>query len=565
MKILQLDVRKIEYKPIEPELKTHESSDKKSVVLENALVLLTSIESGDTEAFASRALKDSFDFAEKNKIKTILLYPFAHLSTNLEEPQRAMNLFQYMVKEAGKSKLNVASAPFGWNKSLMIEIKGHPLAEMSRSYGKEVKEVAAAKKHERKIDTSIVRKSEFSGLPETDHRIIGERLNLFSFQEVSPGMVYWHNKGYIIFKELTKYIREKLDEYGYEEVATPIMANTALWHISGHIDHFRENMFIFDSNDQEIGLKPMNCPFAMLIFKSRARSYRDLPMRLADFDKLYRNEISGALSGLFRVRELTQDDAHIFVSENQIENEFAFLLNFVNDMYSLFGVTYKAKLSTMPDSHLGDEATWDKAQSVLESVLKKSKVKYEIKEKEGAFYGPKIDIDVKDSMGREWQCATIQLDYQLPQRFGLKYTGEDGKEHVPIVIHRVIYGSLERFIGIIIEHYKGKFPTWLSPVQVRVITISDTANGYAEKVYKAVKKEKIRVELDISDKTLDYKIRDAQNQKIPYMIILGKKEVEGKKISIRGRSGKQKLGVSEEEFIESLKKEILERKSEQMF
>ncbi len=563
MRIMQMDVNSLEFEPTEPEIKVHEASDKKRVSVKDALVLLTSIERGDSEALASKAIKDAVEFAGKNKINTIVVYPWAHLSSNLEEPQRSMNIFQYMVKEAQKSKLKVVAAPFGWTKALSMDIKGHPLAELSRSYSANAK-IAKVTKSARKADTSIVRKSDWSGLPETDHRTIAERLDLFSFQEVSPGMVYWHPNGYIPYLELQWFIREKLREYGYMEIAAPVMADTALWHLSGHIDHYRENMFIFEAGGHELGMKPMACPFSMLIFKSRARSYRELPMRLSDFDKLYRNEISGALSGLFRVREFTQDDAHLFVTEEQIEDEITSLIKLTLELYKTFGLQCALHLSTMPDSHLGTEEQWKIATGKLISALKANKVKYDIKEKEGAFYGPKIDIELKDSAGREWQCGTIQLDYQLPERFGLRYTGEDGKEHMPIVIHRTILGTLERFLAVYIEHIQGKFPTWMAPVQVRVITISEQANEYAYKVYNELKKNGIRVEADASDKTLEYKIREAQNLKIPYMIILGKKEVEGNKISVRSRSTKQKLGITLDEFVAALKEEKYERKNELM-
>lgn len=555
---MQLDVESIEYEPIEPEIKIHEPAYKKTTVIKDAVLLLVSVERGDTEAMASKAVKEAVDFAAKQKVGNVVFYPFAHLSSDLEEPQRAINLLDYMVKEAEKSKIKVYKSPFGWNKRLAFSTKGHPLAETFKSYGGGVKEKAGPQK-KRGYDVSLARKSDWAGLPEGDHRTIAERQDLFSFQEVSPGMVYWHNNGYIIFKELIRFIREKLDEYGYQEVATPIMADTALWHISGHIDHYRENMFVFEANGHELGLKPMNCPFAMLIYKSRKRSYRELPWRMADFDKLYRNEISGALSGLFRVRELTQDDAHIFLREDQVADELVSVLKLTHELYSIFGLEYKAKLSTMPDNHMGSEETWKKATEALRTALKANKVKYETKEKEGAFYGPKIDIDVKDSMGREWQCATIQLDYQLPQRFGLEYTGEDGKEHAPVVLHRVLYGSLERFIAILIEHLQGKFPTWLAPVQVRIITISEQAAKYAEDVHKRLMKAHIRAELDASDKTLDYKIREGQLHQVPYMLILGKKETEAKKVSVRSRTGKQKMGMDVDEFVSMINEEIARR------
>ncbi len=561
MKVLQFDVDDINYKAIKPEASVYDDIEEKEGGASDALVMMFAVERGDTEQTARDAVTDSIRFAEKQKIKTLVLYPFAHISSNLEGLEKSMQLFKYMrgyAKEAfqyGK----VTYAPFGWNKQLSMNIKGHPLAEQSRSYGAaQVKSAEPAKKKKR-MDLSIVRKSDFSGLPETDHRNISEKLDLFSFQEVSPGMAYWHPNGYIVFKELMKYIREKIDEYGYQEIATPAFANLALWHVSGHIDHYRENMFTFESGDDEMGLKPMNCPSTILIFKSRKWSYRDLPVRFADFDKLYRNEISGALTGLFRVRELTQDDAHIFARDDQIEPELELVLKLIKELYAKFGLEYRAKLSTMPDSHLGTEELWTKATGALTNALKANGMKFEVKDKEGAFYGPKIDFDIKDSMGREWQCATVQLDYQLPKRFDLGYTGEDGKQHMPVMIHRVIYGTLERFIGVLTEHIHGKFPTWLAPVQVRVIPISDVTNRYAEEIYEKLKHEHVRVELDASDKTLEYKIRDGQMQQIPYMIIIGKKEAEAKKITVRARSGKQKMAIALSEFVEPLKKEICER------
>lgn len=548
MQILQLDVNRIEFELVKPEASVYEKTEQKKVLIEDTLALFVSIEAGDTEAMASKSIADAVEFCGKLKKGSLLIYPFAHLSSDLEAPQRAMNLFNYMVNEAKKSSLSVEHAPFGWNKKLSLDIKGHPLAEMSRSYRKE----AVKKTEKRKADLSIVRKSDWSDVPDTDHRKIAEKLDLFSFQEVSPGMVYWHNNGYVILKELVSYIRRKITDFGYNEISTPTMANTALWHVSGHIDHYRENMFIMEANGQEVGLRPMGCPFAILVYKSKKRSYRDLPLRLAEFDKLYRNEISGALSGLFRVRELTQDDAHLFVTEEQIEKELLNLLGLVNEFYSKFGLNYKAKLSTMPDDHMGDDALWEKATSSLKNALESNGIKYEIKEKEGAFYGPKIDIDVKDSMGREWQCATIQLDYQLPERFGLGYTGEDGKEHRPVIIHRVIYGSLERFIGILIEHYQGRFPTWIAPIQAVIIPISEQTKGYGKRVFERIAGSRIRALLDDSDKTLNYKIKAAQEMKIPYMIILGKKEEDTDTISVRARDGGQSQSIKLESFLKSL-------------
>jgi threonyl-tRNA synthetase len=579
MKILQLDINSIEFQPLEPELNTYEILNedmKKKKTIRDALALFVSIEKGDTEKIGSLAIKEALESAKNLGKRIIVIYPFAHLSNNLEDPDRAMKLIKYLYNEAKKSNLEIIDAPFGWNKSLKLDIKGHPLAETLRSYSAEdeekgeikrvvnINEIKMKREKEKRIDLSLVKKSEFIGLPETDHRIIGEKLDLFSFQGVSQAMVYWHPNGWILYNELKKYIQSKLQEYGYKEISTPVLANIALWHVSGHINHYRDNMFIVKTDEDELGMKPMNCPSTMLIYKTKRWSYKELPLRLSINDWVYRREVSGALSGLFRVQQLSQDDAHIFIAEEDIEKEITQLLKLFNEVYAQFGFSYQAKLSTMPDSHLGDEKLWENATNSLKHALEANKIKYIIKEKEGAFYGPKIDFDVKDSLGRDWQLGTIQLDYQLPKRFELSYTGSDGQEHTPVVIHRAIFGSYERFIGVLIEHYKGRFPTWLAPIQAKIITISEQENNYANTIYEKCKKENIRVELDVSDKTLDYKIREAQLKLIPYMIILGKKEADNKTISVRILNGKQKLGLDIDAFISELKTEINERKNLQI-
>jgi threonyl-tRNA synthetase len=565
MKILQLDVDNITYELVKPEARVHEESGEKRVSVDDAIVMLVSVEKGDDASTAKEAMKDVSAFMAKQGRKRLVIYPFAHLSKNLLAPEEAQKILNDMLADAPEG-VEARKAPFGWNKKLGVSVKGHPLAEMSRSYGKmQGAEPAAHAKAKPPINTSIVKKSDWSGLPDTDHRTIGESLNLYSFQEVSPGMTYWHPNGYIVYKELFKYIREMLEKYGYLEIATPAFANIALWHVSGHDEHYKDNMFLFEVDGQEYGLKPMNCPSTFLVFKSKKWSYREFPVRFADFDKLYRNEISGALTGLFRVRELTQDDAHLFVMEDQIESELAMVLNMIEELYKKFNLTYKAKLSTMPDDHAGEKETWDMATAKLVKALKVNKIDYELKEKEGAFYGPKIDFDVKDSMGREWQCATVQLDYQLPKRFNLSYTGEDGAQHIPVVIHRVIYGTLERFIGVMTEHFQGKFPTWLAPVQVKVISISEQTSKYATKVYDELKSNKIRAELDAGDRSMSYKLREAIGEKVPYVVILGQKEEESKKVTVRSRSGAQKQGIELEHFLKDIKEEISNRNASAYF
>lgn len=562
MRILQLDVDSLTYELVKPESKVYEESSEKAVTVKDALVLFITVENGDGAEIAKQAVVEAVDFMNKVGRKELLIYPFAHLSNDLAEPREAMKIIDQMYQNVPKG-ISAKKAPFGWNKKLSMSVKGYPLAEQSRSYGKGKVEKKMHAEAPRQMDTSIVKKSDWSGLPENDHRTIGEKLDLYSFQEVSPGMTYWHPNGYVIYKELFKYIREKLEEYNYQEIATPAFANSVLWHVSGHFDHYKENMYFFEVEGQQYGLKPMNCPSTFLIFKSKKWSYRDFPVRFADFDKLYRNEVSGALTGLFRVREVTQDDAHIFVREDQVEEELTTVIKMVLELYAKFGLSYIAKLSTMPDSHLGEEDKWKHATEALLNAIKKNGVKYELKKGEGAFYGPKIDFDILDSQGRAWQCATVQLDYQLPARFKLEYTGEDGKQHAPVVIHRVIYGSLERFIGVLTEHYLGKFPTWIAPTQVKVMAISDKTNDYAEKIFAELKQHKIRVVLDTGDRTINYKVRGAIEEKIPYMLILGEKEKESGLVTVRNRAGKQ-TQLKLKDVISKLKEEIEGRSNAQL-
>ena len=565
MKILQLDVDNITYELVKPEARVHDESTEKRVSTDDAIALLVSVEKGDDAEIAKEAMKDVAAFMAKQGRKRLVIYPFAHLSRELSPPEEAQKILGEMLAFSPEG-IEARKAPFGWNKKLSMAIKGHPLAEQSRSYGRaQGAEPKAHAKAKPPVNTTIVRKSDWSGLPDTDHRTIGESLDLYSFQEVSPGMTYWHPNGYIIYKELFKYIREMLEKYGYLEIATPAFANIALWHVSGHDEHYKDNMFLFEVDGQEYGLKPMNCPSTFMVFKSKKWSYREFPVRFADFDKLYRNEISGALTGLFRVRELTQDDAHLFVREDQIESELTMVIKMVEELYTKFDLKYRAKLSTMPDDHAGEKETWDMATAKLVHALKINNVDYDLKEKEGAFYGPKIDFDVKDSMGREWQCATIQLDYQLPKRFNLGYTGEDGAQHTPVVIHRVIYGTLERFIGVMTEHFQGKFPTWLAPVQVKVISISEQTSGYATKVHDELKAAKIRAELDIGDRSMSYKLREAIGEKVPYTIILGQKESDAGTVTVRSRSGAQKQGMALEAFLKEIGREIADRNSKTYF
>ena len=549
----------IEYEPIKKEISLAEEAEKKKHRIEEVLVLFASVEDGDNEKIAMQAVEEVKEFLKNLKVNKILIYPFAHLSSKLAKPEDALKVVKEMEAQAKKLKIEVYRAPFGWNKALAIKVKAHPLAEQSKEFSSE-KKVVAKVQREIKNPMVLIKRSDFSGLSEKDHRIIGEQLDLFSFQEVGPGMVFLHPKGVILKDILIDFWKKEHKKRGYQEISAPILLNNAVWQVSGHMDHFKENMFFSEIEGQKFGLKPMNCASAILVFKSKSRSYRDLPLRISELGLVHRNELSGVLSGLFRVRAFIQDDAHIFVDEKHLEQEIVSVIDLVKYFYDIFGFEYSFEISGKPESAMGDPKVWKKAEAILEKVLKELKIKYKKNPSEGAFYGPKVDFHIKDSMGRKWQLATVQVDFFMPERFNAKYIGEDGKEHIPIIIHRVIYGALERFIGILVEHYQGKFPVWLSPVQVRVISISDDNVKYAKKVAEELQEKEIRVEDDFEAHKLEYKIREAQLQKIPFLIIIGSKEEKANKISIRDRNGKIRHDIELQDFIKELQERIEAKK-----
>ena len=561
MKILQMHADFIEYTPVKKEIRSAENIEPRTVREDDTVVLFTAFEQGDDAELVKKAVAESKDFLGKLGTKRVLIYPFAHLSQSLAPPSDALALLLEMEKEAENAGLEVKRAPFGWTKALQIKVKGHPLAEMSRSYSHgAAAPQSVPPKHRKEMTAEAamarLRRSDFVNLPETDHRVIGERLDLFSFQEVSPGMVYWHDKGLTVRNVLIEFLRSELRMQGYQEVSTPTLANTALWMVSGHSEHYKDNMFLTMLGDEEMGLKPMNCPSTFLVYKSRKWSFRELPVRYATFDPLYRNELSGVASGLFRVKSLMQDDAHIIATEEQAEGELSRMLDLMERVYGVFGLEFKVKISTRPDDYMGSDEEWKRATDTLIHVVKSRGRKYEIKEKEGNFYSPKIDVDIRDSLGREWQCGTFQLDLQMPKRFKLAYTGSDGKEHTPVVLHRTILGSLERFMGVMLEHYRGVLPVWLSPVQARVIPLSDDHVEYAKNVLGAIANGGVRAEGDYASGTMGAKIRDAQLQKIPYMLVVGKKEQESGTVAVRTRAGEQKFGVKVEDFVTQVRAEV---------
>ena len=385
-----------------------------------------------------------------------------------------------------------------------------------------------------------------------DHKKLGKELGLFMMSPEGPGFPFFLPKGMVVRNILEDFWRKIHRENGYVEIKTPMILNEELWHRSGHWDHYKENMYTTKIDDTDYGIKPMNCPGGMLVYKNDLHSYKELPIRAGELGLVHRHEKSGELNGLFRVRCFTQDDAHIFCMPEQIEKEVSDLIKLINKIYKeTFGFDYTIELSTRPDDSMGSDELWELAESTLKKVLVDLNMPYELNEGDGAFYGPKIDFHIKDCLGRDWQCGTIQLDFQMPERFDLTYIGEDGEKHRPVMLHRVIFGSIERFIGILIEHYAGAFPTWLAPVQVKVLNITDKQSNYAEKIVEQLKSKDVRVEFDDRNEKIGYKIREAQLQKIPYMLIIGDKEVESNSVGVRSRTDGDLGAMILDDFVEN--------------
>ncbi len=389
-----------------------------------------------------------------------------------------------------------------------------------------------------------------------DHKKLGKELDLFMIAPEGPGFPFFLPKGMILRNVLEDFWRKVHRENGYEEIKTPMILNEELWHRSGHWDHYKDNMYTTKIDENDYALKPMNCPGGMLVYKRKMHSYRDLPIRSGELGLVHRHEKSGELNGLFRVRCFTQDDAHIFCLPEQIESEIVRLMKLINYVYGIFGFDYHVELSTRPEDSMGSDEQWELATNALRHALESQNMPYEVNEGDGAFYGPKIDFHLKDCIGRTWQCGTIQLDFQMPERFDLTYIGQDGEKHRPVMLHRVIFGSIERFIGIITEHYAGAFPTWLAPVQVEILPIADSHVEYAKQVQEQLEKLGIRTELDDRQEKIGYKIREAQLQKVPYMLVLGEKEIEAKTVGVRSREDGDIGAMSLQEFVEKVQKEV---------
>ena len=389
-----------------------------------------------------------------------------------------------------------------------------------------------------------------------DHRKLGKELGLFMLRDEGPGFPFFLPKGMVLRNTLIDYWRQVHKRYGYVEISTPIMLNRQLWERSGHWEHYKNNMYTTVIDDTDFAIKPMNCPGGMLVYASEPHSYRDLPLRVGELGLVHRHELSGALHGLFRVRCFTQDDAHIFMTWDQMKDEIKNVVKLFDEVYSVFGLSYQIEVSTMPEDHIGEKETWDSATEILKSAVEEMGKTYVINEGDGAFYGPKLDFHLADSLGRTWQCGTIQLDMQLPERFELEYVGEDGLKHRPVMIHRVVLGSIERFIGVITEHFAGAFPLWLSPVQVKVLPVTDRAHAYAKELTQRLVDADIRAEGDYRSEKLGYKIREAQMQKIPYMLVVGDRDMENGTVSVRTRKGDDLGAMTMEDFLAKCQAEI---------
>ncbi|MBS3135223.1 threonine--tRNA ligase [Candidatus Woesearchaeota archaeon] len=554
MKILSLHCDYIKFQAKKKAIKDAEPSSDKETEVKECLVILTAVEKRDEKNIQeiSKRLSDEIkDIAKQVKTKNIVLYPYAHLSSRLANPQKALEILKITEKLLSKD-FKVTRAPFGYYKTFEILCKGHPLAELSREFSteKESEEEYDYKQLLNEISKTRLSKEK---LKENDHRIIGQQLNLFSFSEIAPGMVFWHPKGLIIKNELIDFWKEEHKKAGYLEISTPIILDKKLWQISGHWEKYKDNIFITEYDKRTFAVKPMNCPGGILVYKSQLRSYRDFPLKFSELGIVHRQELSGVLGGLFRVIQFIQDDAHIYCTEEQLEEEINNVFDLTEKIYNAFNLSYHVELSTRPKKRIGDDDIWDKAEKALENVLKKRKAKYKLNKGEGSFYGPKIDFHIKDSLGRTWQCGTIQVDFSMPERFNLTYEGKDGKKHMPIMIHRAIYGSLERFMGILLENFNGKLPLWLNPNQVKVITVNERNNKFGEDIFNALKNEGIRVEFDDNNETISKKVREAQLSRFNYVITIGDKEEDSNALAVRTRNGDVRFNVRLNEFIREVK------------
>ncbi len=566
MKILLLHVDYIKFKPLKKALKSIESlseKEKEGASVKEALVVLTAVEKTDKDSkkVVEELVKNVKDVAKQVKAEKIVLYPYAHLSSNLANPELAIKTLNEAEKELKKS-FNVVKAPFGYYKEFEFKVKGHPLSELSREIKVEGESNEKESYDYKQLLNEISKtKLDSSKLKDNDHRIIGREMDLFSFHDSAPGMVFFHNNGLIVWNELIKFWREIHLKADYQEIRTPQILDKKLWQISGHWEKYKDNIFLTEYEKRQFAVKPMNCPGGMLVYKNSPKSYKELPLKVAELGIVHRQELSGVLAGLFRVIQFTQDDAHIYCTEKQIEEEIGKIIELDDFFYSKFGLKYRVELSTRPEKRIGSDAIWDKAEKILENVLKKRKIPYKINKGDGAFYGPKIDYHLKDSLGREWQCGTIQLDFSMPERFELEYTDKDNTKKRPIMLHRTVLGGIERFYGILVEHLNGRFPTWLAPIQIRVLSFTDRNVDYAKKIIKKLGEElpNLRIDADFRQTTVPAKVKDAELMRVPYIIVAGDKEEKEKTLAVRVKGNSKIETIKIEEFIKKIKKEIENR------
>ncbi|MFH1522131.1 MAG: threonine--tRNA ligase [archaeon] len=525
---------------------------------ENCLVVMTAVEKGDSEETVKELVESIKKIAEDVKAENIVLYPYAHLSSNLGRPEAAVKILNETAKQL--KDFNVIQAPFGYYKTFELKVKGHPLSELSREFvvkGDEKEEELSEGERSRLLHQLEKSKLDTTKIKENDHRIIGRKMDLWSFNSSAPGMVFWHAKGLHIKNKLIEYWRELHRANGYSEISTPQILDKKLWEVSGHWSKFKENMFITKYENRDLAIKPMNCPGGMLVYKTSPKSYKDLPLRVGELGWVHRIELSGVIGGLMRVIQFIQDDAHIFCTEESLKDEIGKIIILIEKTFSTFDVEMDhVELSTRPEKRIGAEKIWDMAETALEEVLKDRKIKYIINKGDGAFYGPKIDFHIKDSLGRTWQCSTIQLDMALPERFELEYTTEDGSVKRPIMLHRVIYGSIERFLGVYTEHINGNFPLWISPNQIKVMTLNDDVKDYANEIYQKLFDAGFEAELNDKSESMGKKARDAQIQRFNYLVTVGEKEKGEGKIAVRARDSKEIVTMDLDEFIVKLKNEI---------
>ena len=566
MKTLNLHCDYINFKALKKALKSVDEiapNQKLEGESKECLVIMIAVEKGDSKKSVPELVESIKKIATDVKSENIVLYPYAHLSSNLGNPATAVKILNETAKKL--KPLKVIQAPFGYYKSFELKVKGHPLSELSREFkveGNEVEEEELTDEQRSKLLRQISKaKLDTSKIKENDHRILGSKMDLWSFNSSAPGMVFWHAKGLHIKNKLIEYWRELHRERGYSEISTPQILDKKLWEVSGHWSKFKENMFLTDYEKRDLAIKPMNCPGGMLVYKTSPKSYKDLPLRVGELGVVHRIELSGVLGGLMRVIQFTQDDAHIFCTEESLKDEIGKIIDLTYDLYSTFNIEIDhVELSTRPEKRIGSEKIWDLAEKALEEVLKEKKVKYVINKGDGAFYGPKIDFHIKDSLERTWQTSTIQLDMALPERFELEYTAEDGSAKQPIMLHRTIYGSIERFLGVYTEHVDGKFPLWLSPNQIKVMTLNDEVKDYANEIYKKLFDEGFQIEINDKSESMGKKARDAQIQRFNYLVTVGEKEQADGKIAVRARNSKDIKVMDLDKFIKKLKKEIETKK-----